>query len=581
MLLRINASMTTIMSASLIVLVCGMFTSVNAIAAGPGAPGDTPAGGEPRPGDLLPTLPKTDAPAEAPLELPAKTLPEKKAKKAYGVKTFIKEVRLTGNTVFSTETLKEVTAPYEDRTVYSSELEDLRIELTRYYIDRGYINSGAVLPDQKISAGIVNIVIVEGTLTDIEIVGNTHLSSSYIEDRIRLGAEPPLNVNELQEQIQIILESPVVKTINSALRPGDKPGEASLTALVKEGPRFQYIQVVDNRLSPTLGDVRALPQIYVYDMTGNGDVFSTGVGIGEGLTDSYANWAIPVNTHNTTLSLIANHSDSAIKNGDTKVLDITNKASTFGFRISHPFYHTPKQKFSMALGMDQRQSQTKLGGVGFGFDPTPPDGRARVSVIRFSQEWSDHSSTQVLAARSTFSFGIDALDATISTNNGPDGEFSAWLGQFQWAKRLEDNWGQLIFRTNIQLTNDALLSMEQFSVGGALSVRGYKENQLVRDKGYIASLEYRYPLMQDASGRSVFALAPFIDAGGADNNTLPNGTEPDSISSAGLGLRWDPTPKVHAQLYWGHAFDDVSKGVDSLQADGYHFLISANLLEWL
>jgi hemolysin activation/secretion protein len=582
MFLKTHASMSTLIRTGSLVLAFGLSGSVYAQPAGPGEPGDTPAGGTSRPGDLTPAATQPGIPAEAPLELPADALPKKKTKTPYGAKIHVEEVRLTGNTVFSAEVLQEIITPYENRTITSSELEDLRVELTRYYINRGYINSGAVLPDQKVTDGIVNIVIVEGTLVDIEIVGNEHLSSDYIDSRLKLGAKAPLNVNDLQQQIQIILESPVIETINSALRPGDRPGEASLTALVKEAPRLQYVQVVDNRLSPTLGEVRVLPQLYVNDLTGQGDALSTGVSLGEGLTDAYANWSIPLNANDTTLSLLANRSDSQVENGPFKDLDIKSKAQTYGFRVSHPFYRTPKQKFSMALGLDVRKTESELLGVGFAFTlGVPTDGIVRASVIRFSQEWSDHESNQVLAARSQFSFGIDAFDATINANNDPSGEFAAWLGQFQWARRFDDNWGQLIFRTNVQLTNDSLLSMEQFSVGGALSVRGYRENQLVRDKGYIASIEYRYPLMTDATGRSVFALAPFIDVGGADNNTLSNGPNPDSINSAGLGLRWDPTSKVHAQLYWGHAFKDVVKDFDSLQDDGFHFFISANLIEWL
>jgi hemolysin activation/secretion protein len=142
------------------------------------------------------------------------------------------------------------------------------------------------------------------------------------------------------------------------------------------------------------------------------------------------------------------------------------------------------------------------------------------------------------------------------------------------------NGGQLIFRTNAQLTNDALFTMEQYAVGGALSVRGYRENQLVRDYGFDSSLEYRYPLLKDATGRNVLALAPFVDAGGGKNNELPDGPNPNFIYSAGVGLRWDPTPKIHAEVYWGHSFRSVDNDDNSLQDSGVHFLMSTNLAEW-
>jgi hemolysin activation/secretion protein len=586
--LNTDTAVTALTRAVVLALSLGLCLGpANAQPVGPGAPGDTPAGGISRPGDFRPQLPEPGALPEAPVELqPGAPVPEEKEappedeKVPYGIRVFVKEIRLTGNTVFSTEELKKLTAPYEDRIVTSSELEDLRVALTRHYIQYGYINSGAVIPDQKVVDGIIQMVIVEGRLTEIEVAGNKYLNSDYIKDRLELGAGPPLNAKELQERIQIMLESPVLETMNSELRPGDRPGEANLFTLVKEGPRFQFIPVIDNRLSPSLGDVRALPQVYAYNLTGRGDVFSGAVGIGEGLTNPYANWAIPLNAHDTTLTLLADYSDSEIEQGPFKDLDIKNKTRTFGFRLSHPFYRTPSTKFSMALGLDLRKSESELLGEDFSFTPGVDDGEVKASIIRFSQDWSSRGPKQVLAARSMFSLGIDAFDATTNSGDLPSGEFFAWLGQFQWARLLGEDWGQLIFRVNVQYTDDALFSMEQYAVGGALSVRGYRENQLVRDYGYDASLEYRYPLIKDPSGRSILTLAPFLDTGGARNNELPNGPNPDDIYSAGLGLRWDPTPKIHAQVYWGHAFRDVSNDTDTLQDDGVHFLVSANLFEW-
>ena len=562
--------------------------SVYAQPTGPGAPGDTRAGGISRPGDFRPELPELGAPPEAPVELPPGAPapedvppPPEEEKEPYGVRVFVREIRLAGNTVFSTEELKAITAPYENRIVSSSELEDLRVAVTRYYVERGYLNSGAVIPDQKVVDGVIQMVIVEGRLTDIEITGNRFLNSDYIRDRLELGAGPPLNVKDLQDRIQIMLGSPVIDTLNSQLRPGDRPGEANLTTQVKEGPRVQFIPVIDNRLSPPLGDVRVLPQVYVYSLTGRGDVLNANVGYAEGLTDATASWAIPITAYDTTLSLFTEYAESEIENGPFKDLDIKNDTRTYGFRVSHPFYRTPDQNFSMALGLDLRKSESELLGEDFAFTPgVPSDGEVKASIIRFSQDWTKRGTNQVLAVRSLFSLGIDAFDATTNSSDLPGGEFFAWLGQFQWARRLGEDWGELIFRTDAQWTNDNLFTMEQFSVGGALSVRGYRENQLVRDYGYDLSLEYRYPLIKDPSGRSILALAPFVEGGSAKNNDLPNGPNPTFIYSAGAGLRWDPTPNIHAQLYYGHSFRSVENDDDRLQDDGIHFLLSANLFEW-
>lgn len=550
------------------------FTPTNSLA----ADSDDSSGiGMTRPIDIRPELPELHIPFD-PIEIePQKPSVEKK-RKAYGAKFFVKEFNITGSTVFSTEELKEVTAPYENRTLFNSELEDVRIALTRKYIENGYINSGAVIPDHKVVGGVVQIFIVEGSLKDFEIKGNDFLSSDYIKERLKLGAVTPLNINDLQEQIQIMLESPVIESIKSALRPGDQPGEASLTALVKEGPRVKISPVIDNRGSPTVGDTRLLIPIQFNNPAGQGDVLNLAMGISEGLSDANMNWAFPLNPQDTTFSVAAGYSESEIINGSFKALKIKNRAQTLGFRITQPLYRSSNTKFSMSMGMDVRKSESFLLGSGFAFTSgVPADGKVQATVLRFSQDWSKRGLSEVTAARSLFSLGINANNATINSGDVPSGEFFAWLGQFQWAKLLRDDLGQFIFRSNVQLTQNPLFAMEQFSVGGALSVRGYLENQLVRDTGYNVSLEYRYPLVRDGNGKSVLTFAPFFDAGGAKNNNQSSGTDPEFISSVGFGLRWDPSKKIHAQVYWGHPLHKIEYTGNSPQENGIHFLIKADL----
>lgn len=204
------------------------------------------------------------------------------------------------------------------------------------------------------------------------------------------------------------------------------------------------------------------------------------------------------------------------------------------------------------------------------------DGKGRVTVIRLSQDWLERGLNQVIAARFTFSLGIDAFNATVH-DSLPDGQFLTGLGQFQWARRFGNRGYQALFRTDLQLANHSLLSMEKCAVGGADTVRGYRENVMVRDNCWIASLEFRIPLFRlplpDLSRgpeEGVVQLAPFVDYGRAWNKSGPT-LEPTSISSAGLGLRWDPSPKIHTELYWGHAFRDVEQPDPNWQDEGIHF----------
>ncbi|MBA2491622.1 MAG: ShlB/FhaC/HecB family hemolysin secretion/activation protein, partial [Gammaproteobacteria bacterium] len=209
------------------------------------------------------------------------------------------------------------------------------------------------------------------------------------------------------------------------------------------------------------------------------------------------------------------------------------------------------------------------------------DGKATATVLRLSQGWINRSLVQVLAARSTFSLGVDALGATMNGGALHDGRFFAWLGQFQLARRLGDSGSQFIFRTDLQLAEDPLLPLEQFAVGGAYTVRGYRENQLVRDNGLVASAEFRIPVLRlpiPRLSRTVedgfVQLAPFADFGWAENTDIAT-PDPNTISSLGLGLRWDPSSNLHAEIYWGYGLREIDTLNEDLQDSGIHFRVQA------
>jgi hemolysin activation/secretion protein len=190
----------------------------------------------------------------------------------------------------------------------------------------------------------------------------------------------------------------------------------------------------------------------------------------------------------------------------------------------------------------------------------------------------------VLAARSQLSIGLPILGATdrdipasalgVGGLRQPDGNFVAWLAQLQWVRRFQP-WGvRTIARVDAQLASDALPSLERFPVGGHLSVRGYRENQIVRDQGVVVSLELRLPFEPFEGRAGLFELAPFADYGYANNRRNPT-PHPDDLASVGIGLLWSLGP-VEAQIYWGHQLVDSDTSGD-LQDDGVQFRVGVRV----
>jgi hemolysin activation/secretion protein len=534
--------------------------------------------GEKRPDLLEEELPSSPPPS---LRLPP-ALPTGEGQELFFDKVFVRKILVTGSSVFTPEELSEITAPYENRSLTSEDLELLRIALTLRYINAGYVNSGAILPDQAVREGVITFQIVEGVLSQISVEGNKWFRESYIRDRLELGAGPPVNVNPLQQRLQLLQQDNRLRAIHAEMRPGVKPGEAVLKVNVDEKTPFYAWFAFNNYQSPSVGAERGLLTLAHQNLTGHGDILSLTFGRSEGLNPQIDVWyLLPVTVYDTTLLLRYRKNDYAVIDEIFDPLDTRSESDIYEITLRHPLVRTLNHEFALALTGESLQDKTFLLGEPFSFYPGVENGESKVTALRFSQEWTYRTQREVVAARSRFSFGIDALDATIhSSHSIPDGNFLAWLGQFQWARAFKTWDMQLLFRADAQISNQPLLPLEQIAVGGRYTVRGYRENLLVRDQALIASVELRIPVVQNAPWAEYVQLVPFSDYGYAKNRDLPS-LDPRSIYSVGLGLRWGvPLMKSPAELnldfefYWGYALKDVTYPDYNIQDDGIHFQIS-------
>ena len=494
------------------------------------------------------------------------------------VRAFVREIRVIGSTVFSAEELAMVTGPYQNREVTTEDLEALRTALTLLYINRGYVNSGAILPDQTIADGVVTVQIIEGELTRIDIVGNRWFRSNYLIKRLSLTAGPPLNLYDLQDRLRLLLEDQRLARLNAELKPGLKSGEGVLNVLVEERTPYKLWLDFNNYQSPSVGENRGIITLEHQNLTGNGDIATARYGRSKGLDPLLDfRYSLPFTAYDTTLSLQYRKNSFANIEEPFVDLDIKSKSDIYGITLRQPIYRTLNSEVALDITAEYLSHKTFLLGVPFKLTPgANRQGESFVAALRPALEWVYRTQNQVVAARSRWSFGLDALGATINNNGEPDGRFVAWLGQFQWVRRLPILDTQLIFRTDVQLSDDALLSLEQIAVGGRYSVRGYRETTLLRDTALLTSLEMRVPLIRNTRWADYLELAPFFDFGRGWNRRQPTPDPPD-ISSVGVGIRWAltflwPVPvRPQFELYWGHRLRKVDRPENTLQDNGFHF----------
>ena len=374
----------------------------------------------PPPGTLLPPAP-----------IPPETAPFP------SLRVFVREIRVTGSTIFSAEELAKVTAPYVNREVTSEDLEALRVALTLLYVNNGYVNSGAILPDQTVSEGVVTYQIIEGGLTAVEVEGNQWFRSSYFQKRFLLDAGPPLNVNALQRRLQLMLEDSRIQRLNAELKPGLQRGEGILDVRVEERTPYRLFSEYNNYQSPSVGENRVLATLWHENLTGNGDVLMAQYGKSKGLNPLLDfKYSFPVNAYDTTLSYEYRRNTLAVVEQPFQEIDINSKSDIYTYTVRQPVYRTLNSDFALELIGERLWLQTTLLGEPFSLEPGAQHGRSVVAALRTAQEFVYRTQFQVIAARSRFSFGLNALGATINHNGLPDGIFFSWLGQFQWVQRF-------------------------------------------------------------------------------------------------------------------------------------------------
>ncbi len=480
------------------------------------------------------------------------------------LRVFVREIKVTGSTVFSEEQLSKIVAPYLNREVTSEDLEALRVALTLLYINSGYVNSGAILPDQNVTGGVVTFQIIEGRLTAVEVEGNRWFRPSYLQKRFYLDA---------------------IQRLNAALKPGVRPGDGVLEVRVEERTPYTVSFEYDNYQSPSVGENRGLVTLEHRNLTGNGDVAMAQYGASTGLNPLLDfRYSFPFTAYDTTLSYEYRKNTLDVIEQPFQDLNIKSKSDIYTIGLRQPVYRTLNSEIALDLVGERLSDKTELLGERFSLEPGAHNGRSVVTALRTIQEFVYRTPSQVIAGRSRFSFGLNALGATVNHNGLPDGVFFAWLGQFQWVRRLGFLDSYVIFRTDVQHSDSPLLSLEQISIGGRYSVRGYRENTLLRDRAVITSLETRVPLIQNASIRNTFLpdfmvdyveLAPFFDFGRGWNTNLPS-PDPKDISSVGVGLRWQLTfpgrvpVRPQFEVYWGHRLRNVPNPRTSLQDNGVH-----------
>jgi len=540
-----------------------------------------------QPQDIIPPqVPQPRLP-EAPIQLPPleQLLPQPTPQPPPETPTnvpdtiFVRRIEVVGSTVFSAADFDKVTRKYTNRNLTFVELLQVRSEITNLYIgdpkQPKYVTSAAVLPPQTLLDGIVKIQVIEGSVESINVVGTRRLNPNYIRSRIQIATRTPLNVAALLEQLRLLQLDPLIGTISADLQAGTRPGTSILQVTVSEAKTLSITPFIDNARSPSVGTLRRGLELAQANLLGFGDSLQIGYANTDGSNSVDLSYVIPTNPRNGTLRFAYGSNRSRVIEQPFDVLDIQSRSHYYELTYRQPIVQRPTQELALGITLSHQSSQTELGIDNIGPFPLSPgadaQGRTRISAVRFFQDYVQRSDREVLAARSQFSFGVGLFNATQNAT-APDSRFFEWRGQAQWTRLLAPN-ALLIVRGDLQLSDRALVPLEQVGIGGAETVRGYRQDALLTDNGFLFSTELRLPILTTASRTGILQLTPFVDIGAGWNRDGNSNPSSNTLVGIGLGLLWRQGDNFSARLDWGIPIVSVDSEKRTLQENGIYFSI--------
>ena len=499
----------------------------------------------------------------------------------------VEQFQFAGNTVFSQAELEAAIANFTNQPISFAQLVQAANAITELYVAKGYITSGAYVPEQNLDSGIVQIQIIEGSLAEIEVnVVKGRLQENYIKNRLKRKTKTPLNINQLQEALQILQLNPLIASLDAELSAGIEPGTNALAVSVTGADTFSLQARLNNNRNPSIGTFERGIELGEANLLGIGDGIRFAYNNTNGSNQYEGGYTLPLNALDGSLSFDFRIAKNQIVEPPFDDADIDINSRNYDLTWRQPVLQRATSEVSQELAVNltasRRESDTSILDVPENLSPgANENGEIRTSVLSLGQEWLQRNRKQVISARSQFNFGLDVFNTT-SSEDEPDSQFFAWRGQLSYLRLLGTPKGQpaigstILLRSQLQLAADPLIPTEQFSLGGATTVRGYRQDVLLTDNGFSAAAELRLPIARWDKINASLQFSPFIDFG-TGWNTDGESTEFSTLIGTGFGLLLLSEERLSARVDWGIPLINQDSEDNSLQENGVYLQLEYNI----
>lgn len=447
----------------------------------------------------------------------------------------LKAVNIDKSEILTADVLEGMYRDYIGKEVTVKDLYDIVAAINEKYKEAGYITCQAYLPPQTISGGTVKIGIIEGVNGDISVVDNKYTERDYITDRVKIGQGKIININDLNKDL-VYFNGTNDVMLRIAMQAGKVPGTTDYILKAYE-PQNQVVTVFsDNAGSTSSGEWRQGLFYNIRSLSGVRDNLNVNLMRSDGTRVIGVNYGRVLGRSGTKLNI--GFSANTLKMTDGSVLETLgvkghSQAITVG--LSQPLMVTAKTKKILSIDFGNQNSVTDIAD-----NPWVND---TINEVTLGYAITSFYDSAVVYQKHSYNAG--SINRIVDFTNGKEENESYGKYAFYGIYQKQYNHGQKInLRLDGQWSSTHYMpSSRQYILGGAYSIRGYKENIMSADNGYSYSLEYSVPVFNKQTNMYVFN-----DGGYCFGVNAP---KDHNIFSWGLGIKTTINKNIFANLSVG------------------------------
>lgn len=427
-----------------------------------------------------------------------------------------------------------------------------------YHVDR-YILAKAYIPKQEIIDNVVTIAVVEGELGDIEIVGDGYYSKQFAENWFKRLKGRAVREDEIERAVLLAGDIPALKA-TPTLRKGKKPGTADLMVNVSDTLPVKLSFDYDNHGNPLISRDRFAVSLQLTDPVIGSTLSLLGIS-GNSIDDTFygsIDYQLPINYRGTRMGARYLNADYLVGGGDFGILGIAGESEIAGVYVSHQCIRTRITNLKATLGFDYKHMFEYI------LDTQRSNDDITAAYLRIDYDGFDkYRGKNYLSLNYSHGFtnllGSIGKDDPVASRVGADGRFDKFNMDYARVQRI---WKDLtlLIKGSSQYSFNSLVYAEQFSIGGATSVRGHQLSKYTGDIGYLVSAEIYSPLPfigDKTIGRwkiaELFQAVIFGDHGGVYIlDTIPGEAKDNYLTSVGIGARFYLFDRVNLALDVGY-----------------------------